>query len=358
MKKILSVVFLAIIMIACSKDDTASLDAPETAAITTSSNIDLDGIQPLDITPNAEFDNSDKGVYHGIVSASDRSLHGKIWINLENDGQLEATIISDEGEHIKFEGSAIDTNEKIINFEGPSGTFTYDVSNLNSPKATDVMINNVSTYIQTVKDRSDQRAAATLGTWVDSNDATFGGTWDLLTDGTTDGNPFGLPNLTQVCILGPGGAMFVDDVFETFGYPCAAGEDIISPVFHAAGGAFGNLNEFWAQDQNVTIGGTNLNYFIGQSTFVHNNNTTFVNPGFHSFLDDADDDPATPDVLACFVFENGQQGLWAWNGRNGIGTFDDPFAPVTRSNTSEDVEALRDILSNTTAQEADFSVFE
>jgi len=169
---------------------------------------------------------------------------------------------------------------------------------------------------QTVKDRSNQRAAATLGTFVDFADSTFAGTWDLITDGTPVGDFFGLPALTQVCIVSPLGDMYVDTVFETFDYPCF-GVTGVAPVFHAAGGSFGDINEFIAQDQSMDILGVTNFYWIGQSTVLSVFNE-FADTGFHN---EAFDGTGTP---GCNAF-TALQGIWFWNGRVGSANFTDPF---------------------------------
>lgn len=355
---------LAALTVACTQDDPAALDAPETAAVTTSTStiVDFEAYNPITETPNRSFDNASEGVYLGIIVTQDVSVHGQIWVNLGNNGDYNATVVTDNREQMSFYGTPTSRSQHIVSFTGKEGSFIFDARDLNSPIATEVMVNGKEGYIQTVKDRSDQRAAVALGTYVDDNDPAFTGSWDLITDGTTVvADAFGLPALTQVCIVAPGGAMFIDTVFETFDYPCFVLDGPIAPVFHAAGGAFGDVNEFWAQNQNVNILGQDLNYFIGQSTSAHSNNPDFTNPGFHVFPFDADMDPMTPDVLTCLVFEDGQQGLWAWNGRLGRATFMDPFVPTPPTvapNTNADIEAFQEAMSNITVEKADFSPFE
>ncbi len=357
MKKFMFSMLALAVCFGCSQDEGSTADATDASLVINSSQR---SVNQLTEVPNRDFDTSNKGMYHGIIVTQDLSLHGKIWINLGNDGNYNATVVTDQGKELAFFANhpSVDTaKERGILFKGERGSFVFDNSDLNRPIATEVIINNIPGFIQSVKDRSTQRASAVLGTYVDFNDATFTGTWDLITDGTTNPTFFDLPNLTQVCVLGPGGAMFVDEVFETFDYPCF-GVMGVGPVFHAAGGSFGGINEFIAQDQTANWVGLDATYSLGQSTSVHNANPTAVNPGFHN------NDFADPPVPGCYVFVNGLQGIWSWNGREGSATFVDAFAPpppppseptsVSITNVSENLLANPQHVLNT----PDLSVFE
>lgn len=320
MKNYFYLLALIFITIACSKDDSNTNESTEVFT-NTSTTINMESINT---SPEEALDNTSKGLYLGILVTTDMSVHGKIWINVANDGKYNATVVTDSREIHQFSGEPSSYNELIIQFEGSVGSFTYDVSDFNNPEATEVNINGIDGYIQTIKDRSNQRASATLGTYVDDNDASFTGSWDLLTDGTTTGTAFGYPALTEVHILGPGGTMYVVDQFTSFAFPCfdinndgsMDENDVTIPVFHAAGGAEGDINEFWAQDQTAMINGTALTYSLGQSSTLSQGgfgNTMFIN-----------NDLGTPPSSGCFIIP-GQKGIWSWNGREGSVNFDDPF---------------------------------
>lgn len=317
MKKYILGIALVSLCFACSQDEE-TLNNPE-SNLETSFEVTI--VDPVTATPNKAFDLAGAGLYQGIIVTEDAQFHGKIFVNVGNDGNYNALVETDTRERVSFKGKPLNRTNTLFQFEGKRGSFVYDVTNYDSPVASEVVIDNTNGFVQTVKDRSEQRAATTLGTYVDFADPAFAGTWDLISDGTPVPDAFGLPALTQVCILGPGGAMFIDDVFDTFEYPCFTLPGPVSPVFHLAGGPFGSINEFWAQNQSVDIAGITMDYFLGQSTSVHGANPTFENPGFHNnnFAD-----PPTP---GCNVFTGGLQGIWFWNGRVGSGTFFDPFAP-------------------------------
>ena len=272
-------------------------------------------------------------MYHGIVVTQDLSVHGKIWVNVANNGDYNATVVTNKGEQMAFYGTPLSRNREIISFNGKVSSFTFDVTDFNNPRATEVILNGIDGYVQTVKDRSGQRTAAILGTYVYINDAAFAGTWDLITDGSTIGNPFGAPNLTQVCIVSPSGGMFVDNVMDTFDYPCFDGATGTLPIYITPADGFGDINEFWAQDQSVTLGGAELTYWLGQSSLSSQANAV-ENSGFHN------NDFGNPVQTGCFIF-TGFKAVWFWNGRVGSASFDDPFdgvPPPTRNSSNTNVE--------------------
>jgi len=323
MKKYMYLLSLVLVSIACSKDDSATYGTSETLP-NSDSTVVLETFNPITSLPQESFDNSSKGLYHGVIVTTDMSIHGKIWINILNNGAYSATVLTDNLKELSFIGESASQNDFIVQFAGDHGSFLFDVSNFNTPVAMDVQINGVDGHILTVKDKSNQRATSTLGTYVDDNDASFAGSWDLLTDGSTTGTAFGYPALTQVCILSPNGAMFIVDQFTSFSYPCfdingdsmMDANDITLPVFHAAGGPEGDINEFWAQDQTATLAGLQLTYSLGQSSTLSQNgfgNTMFIN-----------NDLASPPTAGCFVIP-GKKGIWTWNGREGSVFFNDPF---------------------------------
>jgi len=326
MKKCILGFMVLFLCFACSQDEVITADI-DTATLTSESN--FEAINPITTSPNRSFDALSEGMYHGIMVTEDISVHGKIWINVGNDGQYNATVITDEGERLSFFAKTLDLNPTHFVFEGKRGSFRFDVSDFNHPVATNVIIDETVGFIQTIKDRSTQRAVATLGTYVDFADPTFTGTWDLITDGTPGINfvgtdtstPIVLPLLTQVCILGPGGAMFVDDTFEPYDYPCVGGVGFPPVFYHTDASADPtdptSANEFWAQNQVLDVVGAPLNYFLGQSSVLSIFNNS-ANTGFHN---EAFDGTGT---LGCNGFTD-LQGIWFWNGRVGSANFTDPF---------------------------------
>jgi hypothetical protein len=342
MKKLIIGAFAFAVCLSCSNDEashditTSGFDITIETLIAEQASTDIKGtykgaINPITTLPQARFNEDTKGMYHGIVVSSDTEIHGRIWINLENDGKYNATVVTNTGDKLSFfanmgRGPSI-TSFSTISFVGERGSFTYDVSDYNHPIATQVVIDNKESYIQTVKDRSGQRADVALGTYVDTGDATFAGTWDLITDGTLD-PILGLPILTQTCTIGPTGAMFTDTTIESFDWSCFVGSvQTFTPIFARFGDPNNALaaNEFWAQGQILPIGGTNASYSIGVSTMVSNANGQTVG------LFNVDQTGVNP-AIGCYV-SFGVQGVWEWDGRSGTIAFDDDAMtpPPTRS---------------------------
>ena len=354
MKKYILGFLMLSLCIACSEDEVITNDVAS-AELTSTTNFESTDLTTA--TPNRIFDVSSEGLYHGVIVTEDTQFHGKIWVNIGNDGNYNATVETDLGEKLSFTAQQNSLNGTSFVFQGERGSFYYDVSDFSTPVASEVIIDDTFGFIQTVKDNSTSRAAVTLGTFVDFADPAYTGTWDLITDGTANAGAFGLPNLTQVCVVGPNGIMLVDTgSFETFDYPCFTLAGPIAPVFHAAGGTFGNINEFWAQDQVTDWGGasaSNTTYFLGQSTSVHSGNPQFDTPGFHN------NDFAAMPTPGCNAFTGGLQGIWFWNGRVGSATFVDPFAPPPPPSQSI-VDALQahPLANPQTINTIDSSIFE
>jgi len=348
MKKMIIGIFALIVFLSCSNDEVsndniaADFDVTIEALIIEQASTNINGefkgaINPITTIPQERFDTNSKGMYHGIVVSSDTEIHGRIWINLENDGKYNATVVTDTGDKLSFfanmgRGPSI-TSFATIAFVGERGSFTYDVSDYNHPVATNVVIDSKESYIQTVKDRSDQRADVALGTYVDTNDAAFAGTWDLITDGSLD-PIIGLPVLTQTCTVGATGFMFTDTTIEPFDWSCFVGSvQTFTPIFARFGDPNNPLsgNEFWAQNQILPIGATNASYSIGVSTMVSDANGETVG------LFNADPTGVNP-AIGCYV-SFGVQGVWEWEGRSGTISFeDDAFTPPTRS-----IAAIQDL---------------
>ncbi len=311
---------------ACTQDEE-SLTSPDANLTLEDSFTAAENL--LTATPNRTFDLSSQGLYQGVIVTEDAAFHGKIFINAGNDGNYNALVETDTKELVPFRATRISRSQEIIQFTGKRGSFIFDASRDANGITTDVVIDNTSGFIETVKDRSTQRATTMLGTYVDFADPAFTGTWDLITDGSPAINfvgtdlttPIVLPLLTKVCFLGPGGNMFVDAVFEPFDYPCVGATGIL-PVFYSTDAANDptdptSANEFWAQNQILDVIGSPLNYFLGQSSVLSIANS-FANSGFHQQAFDGSG------ALTCSAF-TGLQGIWFWNGRVGSANFTDPF---------------------------------
>ena len=332
MRKLLLGLATTAMLYACS-DDTISTTETDEAFFTVQLNNNV-AINPITVQPRAALDNSSEGMYHGVIATTDQSLHGRIWINVANDGNYNATVITDQGEHLSFFAKQNSLNGLSFVFQGTRGSFHFDVSDLNAPQATQVILDQTDGFIQTVKDRSDQRAMSFLGTFQDDNDPTFSGTWDLITDGTPNPAAFNLPLLSQVVVNAPSGNVFIDSEFEAFEYNCFITDGPIMPVFLSSADG----NEFWAQQQSAIWGGAAATYSLGQSTLASTLND-LPNTGFHN------NEPGNTGPR-CLTIED-LIGFWSWNGRSGSLSFDGGLSPAPFAIPSNvDVDGLIETISN------------
>lgn len=334
-------VFTSALFISCSDEEI--ITSNDTA---TDFEVAIEQIEftPETAEPDGRFNESSDGLYHGILVTLDTNIHGKIWVNINNDGHYNATVVTNEGDRFRFLGRKISRSDTKYSFTGERGSFDYDVANIDKPIASNVIIDSKDAHIASVKDRAGQRAAAILGSFETNDDPmdVISGTWDLITDGSTNSDAFDFPNLTEVVItVANNGNVYSDTDFESFDYPCFfLPSGPITPVFlHEDPMTTPNgRNEFWAQDQSFLLGNATLNYWLGQSSgLVDLNGAAFVDHGWHN-----NDFAATP-TPGCNAID-GEKGKWTWNGRTGISTFDDPFDVPMRASENANYEAFKQML--------------
>lgn len=344
-------VFASMIFSSCSEEETTVSDFTTTDLEVTIEHINFD---PATAEPIARFNEDNRGLYHGIIVSLDTGNkdrpHGKIWVNVNNDGNYNATVVTNTGDRFGFIGKKLNRDGNLYSFVGNRGSFKFDVTDFNKPIATNVIIDSKEGHIATLKDRAGQRAAVILGSFQTNDDDPMSmppleaitGTWDLMTDGTPNVEAFGFPNLTEVVItITNNGNVYSDTDFETFEYPCFfIPTGPIAPVFlHEDPMTTPNgRNEFWAQDQSFLLGNATLTYWLGQSSgLVDNNGLAFLNHGFHN------NDFADPPVAGCNAID-GEKGVWFWNGRSGFSSFDDPFDVPMIASESANYEGFKQML--------------
>lgn len=341
MRKLLLGLAIITLLYACS-DDSISTTETDEAFFTAQLTNDV-AINPILAQPRAALDNSREGMYHGVIGTMDQSLHGTIWINVANDGNYNAKIITDQGEHLSFfaKQNQRRTNQSLL-FKGERGSFYFDASDFNNPIATEVVFDNTKGFVQVVKDRSNQRAMTFLGTFQDDNDPTFVGTWDLITEGIPNPDAFGLPLLSRVIVNAPGGNVFDDTEFDAFEYNCFITNGPIMPVFLSSAEG----NEFWVQQQTAVWAGIEATYSIGQSTLASTLNN-LPNTGFHN------NEPGVSGPR-CLAIKD-LIGFWSWNGRSGSLNFDGGLGltGLTSSNipSNIDIDGLTEMISNASFEE-------
>jgi hypothetical protein len=168
MKKLILSMAVVAMLFSCSKDN---VETETTADLT-------------QMTPSKSLDQSSDGIYVGVFGHhSNRDLHGKIFINANNDGNYTAKIEMVNGNNIKFVGSSI--NKTNIHFTSNRGSFDFNTVDFTSPTASNVTVDNIAdAYIVTVKAQNRMIPWILLGTYVQTgNEANFFGNWDLIGDG-------------------------------------------------------------------------------------------------------------------------------------------------------------------------------
>lgn len=243
-KNLFLICCLTFIIVSCSTDNETTIPAVET--------------QIIPDTPNPENDYTLKGLYQGTIISKDLSFHEKITINLGDNNQYNASIItSNEILYLFKSENNIDSN--ILFFEGEHGSFKVEFDQDNSLYFTDVIINEKEALIQVFKDRSFQRIMPSLGTF-SSNDNSITGTWDF-TFTSTNGLGHDIMSTT----------IFVNQNSETFVLDLSGASGVYQRLCSGPGTTvpIGVLNSSFFNIQisvpSIELGNSDLNF-----TFVAN----------------------------------------------------------------------------------------
>jgi hypothetical protein len=172
MKKLILSMAVVAMLFSCSKDN---VETETTADLT-------------QMTPSKSLDQSSDGMYKGIFGHhSNRDLHGKIFINANNNGNYSAMIEMVNGETIKFEGSS--TKKSNIHFTSNRGSFDFNAVNFSAPEVSNVLIDNEDTEAYMVVKKQTTRGTIyiLLGTYEDDANPVFNGNWDMISDGVETG---------------------------------------------------------------------------------------------------------------------------------------------------------------------------
>lgn len=225
MKKALLLSLGLAFFIGCSPDSQTSSEIES---------VDLTKIiNPDTARAAAEFDNTTNGIYKGVFVSNDLSYHGVLTVNFANDAQYNAVLEygEDLNQRIGFvrinNGPTATSN--VIEFRGSNAGFTLNVSDYTQPVVTEGYIDGQGAQMKLLKETSSNRVNTVLGTFSDSDDAAFNGTWDFMSSGTRiesvpTGRPLPVPpsidvevnNISEVVVTKSGGAMYFDTMMEEF----------------------------------------------------------------------------------------------------------------------------------------------
>lgn len=242
MKKYLLLVFTTVLICACSTENEGFQNEDQQfveMTLTTAKNM----------TPNAVFDNSEKGIYHGIIAAAYGQSRGKVWISVGNDDTYSAYVELVNGSKFKFElePSLTDHANEVFSFKSDSGSFVLDVSNFEAPIAKDIILEDSQYFMRLFKKTSRGGFGYFLtGTFIDPGFPSFIGTWNIITPGFFDSpNGFGGDEIAEVYVTYNGNE-YSDFEFE--GFPsdaCLGLSEVIPAVVPFGGDDF----DIWADEQ-------------------------------------------------------------------------------------------------------------
>lgn len=316
MKKLFAMLCAGALFVSCSQD--TSLEVPK------ENNLDITKIEALStLVPDASFDESELGLYRGIFASADVSLHGEVIVSVKSDEEVSALVVLTNQKKLYFTGTSLGAGN--YSFASKEASFSLNLSNPNKVVVTESNYNNRGINLRIIKDRSDQRGVAVLGTFADDTDPGFNGTWNYLSwspssiTGTLFGVPVTIPvfNINEVVITfddgTPSGAMYTDDSMETFiasGAACAAYPLPTTPTTPFFTGPlndfpvppFGvfDLNEDVAFGQTSVINGFDVQWSLGYSLLAGT-------PGVRAYIGTDTDDCAAA-----------TSGRWEWKGRTGV----------------------------------------
>jgi hypothetical protein len=313
----LALVMFSFFLVSCTQDND---NMDESLDLTTQDAINLTKIiDPSTARAAAQFDNTTNGIYKGIFVSNDLSYHGVLTVNLGNDGRYNAILEYGEGQGKKIgflgEQSNNDGSSNIYEFRGKNGGFTIDLSNQTSPIITKATIDGQTAQGKLLKETSQNQVRAVLGTFEDSNDTSFNGTWDFLTSGTrvvtvptglAPPNPAAVNvtvNIVADVVLTKGGMTFNDNSMESFTVssgcnalllPTGVQTPFVSGP-QSLGGIF-MIDEYAAPDQ--------TSIFLGEVATWNLVYSTYQDSYFNGDC------------------SSSSSGSWSWKGRTGTITLD------------------------------------
>ncbi len=260
--------------------------------------------------PKAKFDAKRKGIYVGSIISVDLQYHSKVLVNAGNNGLYSAKSTINDVEYF-YTGTVLKENIILFKDLDNSSTFKLDISSIDAPVVSDFTINEIDAHMVLQKRSSSNMANVLVGNYTDINDVSFTGTFDVFTAG--EPHPFNplASKVTSITNVAPGGAIFTDNVMETFDFAICT-EDVTQTDFEPLMfvNNTGTSAHFYADNQTSTIFGIELTWQL-----FH-----FINDGYYIQFENI------------AGFEDGcyetASGLWGWNGRFGVINFDFSATPT------------------------------
>lgn len=265
--KFLALALATTLVISCSKDHVDSVEEvnlsktienEELSGVFAESNKGLSAIDYKGQAPKAKFDNSEKGLYRGLVAAKEGTSRGYLNLNIGNDGNYIASLKMADGAQFKLAANVNNLNA-IYHFSGTEGSLKVDLSDFNNVKVNDVVLNNQEYFSKVFKHTTTRMPAALTGTFVQTGKPGFNGTWNMIADGTIVApNGFGGEGITEVMIT-KSGNMFSDTTMEAYDFSPCGGPAVWIPTIGFVGG-LNEPNALTTWGQTTAIGGSSVTW--------------------------------------------------------------------------------------------------
>jgi len=226
--------------------------------------------------------------YFGIFSTYDSHLHGEIRIEQLDNSHFVAIVKLVNSKTLNFRGlKKKDSN--LVEFHGEKGFFSIDFSENSDKSATSFLVDDKEGYIKIYKEPSFGGGNVITGTYIDSDDPSFTGNWDMLSFGAiSDPNYPNFILIDQIIISHLGTVSYENESaeYQSFTETCVTG-----------GYSFIGA----ASDGTLTVGLNQTAIFNGVATTWN-----MIRLPTESY------DPLTCMPLGSFI-----NGTWSRNGRSG-----------------------------------------
>ncbi|MBV1924356.1 MAG: hypothetical protein KUG68_10060, partial [Flavobacteriaceae bacterium] len=238
-------------------------------------------------------------------------FHGKLWVNIGNDGYTNALIETDEGELIGFKladnSNSISTNFVFVN---ERGTFEVNLDDFDNVVISNISIDETNGDSFVMKERDGNKRMITLGTYDNSIAGFTTGTWDITVPGAG-----GVENIESVIVTSSGGGMNIELEADLEGTTpgCYTGGPY-APFFWTDN--TDNRYELYATGQTINLTATTtVIYDFGFGKAVCDNNSLPYTQGlFHP--------EATADILfgglAPGCYNINDRGYYVWLEADGV----------------------------------------
>lgn len=190
-------------------------------------NLETDVTVNLELmSPSPSLDNSSDGMYAGVIVADNNNFHGKLWVNLNNNSNYSAMIETTNKEvyHLELK----EKNNGVFTYSGSIGSFDFTPLRDGESEITNVTIKENIGVARVLKETSQARMMAILGTYDNAFGGNETGTWSFMAP-DQQGAAFNL--VTETIITTSTNHMITESEFEAGNTGCYNFGGPIPPVF-------------------------------------------------------------------------------------------------------------------------------